>query len=342
MSAPILAFFNNKGGVGKASLVYHLAWMYAELGKTVVVVDLNPQTKLTEAFLEEGALADLLDNDESGTTAYQCLRPLSGSGDIKDAVLNNIEEVEEKIWLLPGDIALGELEDMFARNWSIALSGGNSYRPMKVLSSIRRLMAAAAKRVEADIVLVDTDANLGAINRLAMVTADYVAIPLDSDMMSMQGLKSLGPTIRRWSSDWQKCLANWNECDDYTKHPELIPHLNSQSEIIGYLMKMPNNRMKRPVRLDDKWARKIPGIYRQFVLDQKNKSPAYQEDPNCLDLIKHYRSITPLGQEHRKPIFMLTPADDAFGSHALAVQDAKKDYRALAHKIAEKIGLPLP
>lgn len=30
MSTPVIAFFNNKGGVGKTSLVYHLAWMYAE------------------------------------------------------------------------------------------------------------------------------------------------------------------------------------------------------------------------------------------------------------------------------------------------------------------------
>jgi len=34
MSAPIIAFFNNKGGVGKTSLVYHLSWMYADLGLT--------------------------------------------------------------------------------------------------------------------------------------------------------------------------------------------------------------------------------------------------------------------------------------------------------------------
>jgi Mrp family chromosome partitioning ATPase len=39
MSIPVIAFFNNKGGVGKTSLVYHLAWMYAELGVPVVAAD---------------------------------------------------------------------------------------------------------------------------------------------------------------------------------------------------------------------------------------------------------------------------------------------------------------
>jgi hypothetical protein len=38
MSTTIIAFFNNKGGVGKTSLVYHLAWMYSDLGVRVVAV----------------------------------------------------------------------------------------------------------------------------------------------------------------------------------------------------------------------------------------------------------------------------------------------------------------
>ena len=50
MSVPVVAFFNNKGGVGKTSLVYHLAWMYADLGLRVMAADLDPQANLTSAF----------------------------------------------------------------------------------------------------------------------------------------------------------------------------------------------------------------------------------------------------------------------------------------------------
>ena len=53
--------------------------------------------------------------------------------------------------------------------------------------------------------------------------------------------------------------------------------------------------------------------------------------------VKLYRSLISMAQEHRKPIFYLTPADGAIGSHANAVQDAKKDFHQLADKIAEKI-----
>ena len=52
-----IAFFNNKGGVGKTSLVYHLAWMYAELGLSVIAADLDPQANLTSMFIDEDQLA---------------------------------------------------------------------------------------------------------------------------------------------------------------------------------------------------------------------------------------------------------------------------------------------
>ena len=49
----IIAFFNNKGGVGKTTLVYHLAYMLAEQGYKVLAADLDPQSNLTAMFLEE-------------------------------------------------------------------------------------------------------------------------------------------------------------------------------------------------------------------------------------------------------------------------------------------------
>ncbi len=59
MNPPVIAFFNNKGGVGKTSLVYHLAWMYHDLGLRVLVADFDPQANLTAAFLAEERLEEI-------------------------------------------------------------------------------------------------------------------------------------------------------------------------------------------------------------------------------------------------------------------------------------------
>ena len=62
-----VAFFNNKGGVGKTSLVYHLAWMLRELGRRVVAADLDPQANLTGMFLDETGLERLWRDGNQGT-----------------------------------------------------------------------------------------------------------------------------------------------------------------------------------------------------------------------------------------------------------------------------------
>jgi len=54
-----LAFFNNTGGVGKTTLVYHFAHILAERGVRVVIVDLDPQSNLTAMCLSEERLEDL-------------------------------------------------------------------------------------------------------------------------------------------------------------------------------------------------------------------------------------------------------------------------------------------
>ena len=78
-----IAFFNNKGGVGKTSLVYHLAWMYADLGLSILAADLDPQANLTSMFLEDERLETLWSETGIRQTVYGALRPLIyGTGDI--------------------------------------------------------------------------------------------------------------------------------------------------------------------------------------------------------------------------------------------------------------------
>lgn len=53
-----------------------------------------------------------------------------------------------------------------------------------------------------DVVVVDVGPNLGAINRSALIGTDYVVIPLAPDLYSLQGLRNLGPTLRRRRQDY--------------------------------------------------------------------------------------------------------------------------------------------
>jgi len=338
MNPPVLTFFNNKGGVGKTSLIYHLAWIFASLRKRVVIIDLDPQANLTAAFLNEERIEKIWEDQTSGSTIYQCVKPLTGVGDIIEPTLKNMAT---DLYLLPGDVNLSSYEDALSNEWPNSMGDNNLYRPMRILSSFWQVIQMAAKKIEADIILVDIGPNLGAINRSVLIATDYVVIPLGADLFSLQGLKNLGPTLISWKSLWNKRLDNWKNSTEFQDHPDSqLPQGKMQP--IGYLCQQHSVRLARPVKAYDKWVNRIPNVYRDAVLGQETDSTIKQaDDPYCLATIKHYRSLIPMAQEHRKPIFNLTSADGAIGSHANAVQDAKKDFRELAKKIADEIGMDL-
>ncbi len=334
MNVPVLTFFNNKGGVGKTSLIYHLAWMYSMLGKKVVVADLDPQANLTAAFLAEEKIAELWEEQQPGSSIYHCVKPLAGIGDIVKPAL---QEIDTGLFLIPGDVELAGFEDTLSDEWPQSMRDNNLYRPMRTLSAFGQIMQMGAQQIGADIILVDIGPNLGAINRSVLIATDYVVIPLGTDLFSLQGLRNLGPTLRSWKALWSKRMDNWNdsrESHDYDdfKLPE------GKMQPIGYVCQQYSVRLERPVKAYAKWADQIPQTYRQAVLEEENpQSMKPQDDRYCLATVKHYRSLIPMGQEHRKPIFRLTPADGAIGAHANAVRDAENDFRALAGKIDDQI-----
>ncbi len=338
MSVPILTFFNNKGGVGKTSLIYHLSWMFASLHKRIVIVDLDPQANLTAAFLNEDKIEKIWNSQDLGSTIYQCVKPLTDVGDITEPTL---QKITANLYLLPGDVSLSGYEDALSSEWPNSMGDNNLYRPMRVLSSFWQVMQMASQKVEADLILVDIGPNLGAINRSVLISTDFVAIPLGADLFSLQGLKNLGPTLKSWKSLWQKRLLNWKESSNANNYPDFyLPQGKMQP--IGYLCQQHSVRLDRPVMAYDKWVNRIPDVYRDAVLNVAPIPDLKQaDDPYCLATIKHYRSLIPMAQEHRKPIFNLTSADGAIGSHANAVQDAKRDFKQLAEKISEQIGIIL-
>ncbi len=324
-----LAFFNNKGGVGKTSLVYHLAWMYAELGLPVLAADLDPQANLTSMCLEDDRL-EVLWGDDGRETIHGALRPLlEGTGDIAPV---HVEDIAPGLGLVPGDLRLSLAEDEFSSQWPDCLD--RKPRAFRVISALWRILRAAADTRGARLVLIDVGPNLGALNRTALVAASHVAVPLAPDLYSLQGLRNLGPTLRRWRSEWDE-----RRCRNPT--PELaLP--GGEMRPAGYVLMQHAMRLDRPVKAYERWMARIPDAFRQDVMAEAPQAATIATDPYCLTALKHYRSLMPLAQDARKPMFLLKPADGAIGGHGQAVRDCYHDFAQLARTLAQRIGVPLP
>jgi chromosome partitioning protein len=324
-----VVFFNNKGGVGKTSLIYHLAWMYADLGLSVVAADLDPQANLTAMFLPEARLEELWPDGDHPQSILGTVSPiLRGIGDIQTP---HVEKITRDLGLVVGDLGLSRFEAKLSSAWPDCLSRDEA--AFRTESSFHRAIVKAAETCDAELVLIDVGPNLGAINRAAIIAANYVVVPLAPDLFSLQGLRNLGPTLRDWRSEWKDRL------DRRPLDPSL-PLPSADILPVGYVVMQHAVRADRPVKAYQKWMKRIPEVYHKEVLGNQIGFPlSTEDDAECLATVKHYRSLMPMAQEALKPIFHLKAADGALGGHIYAVQDSYADFRKLAMAIAKKTGV---
>lgn len=321
-----IAFFNNKGGVGKTSLVYHLSYMLRELGRNLVIADLDPQANLTTMFLSEDRLESLWPDGPHPDTILGCLAPIQrGIGDI---TLAPLERVDDDIDLIVGDLGLSSFEDKLSSEWPSCLDSKEA--AFRAVSALYRIIEEARQRTRSPIALIDVGPNLGAINRSALLAADFLVIPLAPDLFSLQGLRNLGPTLRTWREGWKERLRK-NPASD-------LPLPQGRMEPLGYVVMQHSLRLDRPVKAYKKWMDRIPEEYTNSVLGN-DTLPAldFTVDPNKITHIKHYRSLMPMAMEAQKPMFLLKPADGAIGAHQQAVRDCYMDFKYLAEEILRRV-----
>lgn len=318
-----IAFFNNKGGVGKTSLIYHLAWMYADLGQRVILADLDPQSNLTAMCFKDDLLEHIYEAKKPNTI-FTAVEPVKrGVGDLH---LFDPMRVTEGLAIVPGDLLLSDFEDELSAAWPGCVD--RQERAFRVTAAFHRIIEDAGRRHRANIALIDVGPTFGALNRSALIAADYVIIPVAPDLFSVRGLENVGVRLKSWRAEWK---------DRIDRAPELDFNLPAGGmRPIGYVVSRHTEFADGVVRAFQKWITKIPSAYREAVDD-----PDIPDQALSLGRLKDYRSLIAMAQEARKPMFKLRPGDGAIGGHQGAVSAAYDDFERLARAIADRIEVPI-
>ncbi len=317
----IITFFNNKGGVGKTTTVYHVAWMLAEMGIRNIAVDLDPQSNLTSMFLSEERLEAIYDTEEACTVLKSITPVMAG----EPYAPVHIERITDHSGLILGDLALSTFEDKLSDAWLKCLD--KDIYSFRIMSLFKTIMNDAATRFRADYMLIDAGPNLGAINRAVLLSSDYMVVPVASDLFSLQGIKNIGTTLHTWKQQWSNRLDQKPEAAKF-----IIPDGNIKAA--GYIVMQYSAKENRPVQSYLRWANRIPQVFGKYISGNiPPQNHTVEEDPYCIALLKHYRSLAPMSMEVHKPVFLLKPADGAIGAHLYAVKKSYDEFRLLTSNI---------
>lgn len=217
-----ISVFNNKGGVGKTTLSFHLAHALAALGYRTLVVDLDPQCNLTIFGMDEERLHGIWEAEDEfiedfkatrdRTTGQEFDRLIGGTRSIHfllKPVEDGVAEMERlpppfslanNLDLIPGRLTMHLYEDAIARRWSDVYQGDPL--AVRTVTRPRDIAERYAEQYGYDFVIMDTSPSLGTLNKVIISTTDGFLIPCMPDMFSLYGIRNIGNALVAWKKQF--------------------------------------------------------------------------------------------------------------------------------------------
>lgn len=221
-----ISIFNNKGGVGKTTLTFHFAHALAEMGKKVLIVDLDPQCNLTILSVRDREIFGVWDQEERYIEDFGEFDQLKLS--MREKLINQtrsihflLKAVEDgetdfeetpppiklgsNIYILPGRLTLHSFEDKIGERWANTYKGDPL--AIRTVTKIRSIALSYAEEFDFDFIIYDTSPSLGMLNRVILSMADGFIIPCLPDKFSLYGIRNIGSALTRWKSEFDTILS---------------------------------------------------------------------------------------------------------------------------------------
>lgn len=322
----IISFFNHKGGVSKTTSAYHLGWMLTNQGKRVLLVDTDSQCNLTLTVIGQ-------DNYEEFVTAHphnDIKSGLSAAFESKPELIKAVECVpvkdNKKLFLLPGSFEITEYEVQLGVSFQLT----HTFSTMKNLpGAFYYLIKKTAEQVNADIVLLDLNPSLSAINQALIISSDFFILPTSPDYFSEMAIKSIARILPVWEK-WAKQARGLFEDATY-------PLPMNTPKFLGYTVNDFTIKDQKPARAFQTVIDKINTTVNDILIPNLKKvdmllpQEAYQnyklaEIPNFQTLQAHY-------QANGVPVFELT--DSMMGASGVVSSDQKERKNKFGTKFSD-------
>lgn len=324
-----VAIFNNKGGVGKTTVLCNLAgYLCQKMDKKVLVIDADPQCNTTTYVLDADSFLQVY-YEPGQFTLNDIVLPLKTRGSyIEPERINILHSNGFGFDVIAGSPKLATSEDFLSGDWKDIKAGEiRGIRSNMIFFDLLR------KCNIYDYVFFDMGPSLGAINRAILLACDFFITPMSSDLFSILALENISSSISDWMQKFNDTVGGLSPEDqvglegmDATCGIKFLGYIYQQ-----YITRTSDGN-KRIVRAYEEILKQLPEKINQYMIEGINHDCS-KEINYEIGSIPNFYSLIPMSQSSHKSVFTLTSADGVVGAHYQKV----KEYEDIIQQIAQNM-----
>ncbi len=325
-----IAVFNNKGGVGKTTLLCNLAaYLALHRKKKILIIDADPQCNATQSLFPDDEVEKIYENSSS-FTIYSIVRPLAAGRGYTEEITPR-DAPHFGVDIIVGDPRLALTEDLLARDWGSATAG--DVRGLRTTMLFAQVLSLCQNY---DYVFFDMGPSLGSINRSVLIASNFFISPMSIDIFSIRAIEN----ISVWLEKWTDLLLNGLKLNS---EPSELPTVWRKDRLrFGgyvtqqYLAKQDAQGQRRAVTAYERIMKKMPSTIKREIISKLQSN--FSNIDYLLGTVPNLHSLVPMSQTSRKPIFELKAADGVRGAHFAKVRDAEGIFKSIAAGLERNLG----
>jgi len=278
MSSITLSIFNNKGGVGKTSIIWNLAVSLADMNKNILLIDFDPQCNLSIAVLGDKGFENCLETSPThpfGKTIRSFAQPYILQNTIGKFSIHKpkFNTKNNNLDVIAGDFWLNNFADVLNVGTDV-IGGAGLYRFLLLHKLVSLIEEEENKKY--DFILIDLPPSFNTLVRSALYCSDYFIVPCTPDLFSAYCVGLIGEVLPNFILDWEQGKQRYLSSNKY----DLVVATKGQPKFAGWIFNGYDTRLTQKTGADKAQFNHIQDAITSKLMPRLKEIKSYQCVPD--------------------------------------------------------------